>query len=120
MSARICGTPGCPTPIPKDARGGRCSACRSALEAQRGSRIDRGYDAAHVAQRADYQRRMDDGETFDCWRCGHPIDPQTWQLGHCDTDRAIYHGPECTPCNSATSGRHGTPCPHPSHISPDA
>lgn len=48
---------------------------------------------------------MNAGETFDCWRCTDPIDPEHWHLGHDDDDRSQYRGPECVPCNTATSGR---------------
>lgn len=69
----------------------------------------------HKDLRAKYQRRMDNGERFNCWRpeCGKPIDPTSWQLGHCDIDRTKYHGPEHGGCNQATAGRVG--CPHESH-----
>jgi hypothetical protein len=48
---------------------------------------------------------MKAGETFTCWRCGAPIDPNNWHLGHDDYDRRLYRGPECPPCNLATAGR---------------
>ncbi len=57
---------------------------------------------------------MDDGVAFACWRCGRHVDPTDWRLGHCDINRGVYHGPECVPCNQATSGRSG--CPHLSHL----
>lgn len=56
---------------------------------------------------------MDKGHRFRCWRCGNPIDPSDWTLGHCDIDRGVYHGPECPPCDYATAGR--SDCPHHSH-----
>lgn len=102
---------GCPTGAVTDRP--RCPACTRAKERTRGTRQERGYDAEHDVTRADYQSRMDDGETFRCWRCGEPIDPAHWTLGHCDIDRRNYHGPECPPCDYATSGRTG--CPHRSH-----
>lgn len=71
----------------------------------RATRQERGYGAEHEALRADYQRRMNQGQAFDCWRCHDPIDPEHWHLGHDDHDRTVYHGPECVPCNTATSGR---------------
>ena len=45
-----------------------------------------------------------------CWRCGERITAlQPWDLGHCDDDRSVTHGPECVPCNRGAAG----PCPHP-------
>lgn len=54
----------------------------------------RGYGGSHQAKRAAIQRRMDRGETFNCWRCGLPVDPANWDLGHDDHDRTKYRGPE--------------------------
>ena len=101
MSLRVCAQPGCPALQPET----RCLDHRREQEQARGSRQQRGYGAAHEQLRADYQRRMNRGETFDCWRCDDQIDPEHWQLGHDDHDRSIYRGPECVPCNLATSGR---------------
>ena len=83
----------------------RCTTCERAKDKARGTRQQRGYDAAHDRLRAACQRRMDEGETFDCLRCTKPIDPSYWRLGHDDHDRSIYRGPECVPCNQATKGR---------------
>lgn len=102
MALRVCSEPNCPVLVDK----GRCAAHRRDRERRRGSRQARGYDRAHDALRAQYQRDMDRGKRFDCWRCDNPIDPQSWHLGHDDFDRAVYRGPECVPCNTATSGRH--------------
>ncbi len=109
MARRPCAEPGCPTIT--DAT--RCPTHTRARDRARGTRQERGYGAAHDRLRADYQRRMDRGETFECWRCGDDINPERWTLGHCDDDRAHYHGPECPPCDYATSGR--GECPHASH-----
>ncbi len=83
----------------------RCPACTRVLDKTRGTKQQRGYDADHDRLRAAYQRRMDAGETFDCWRCHQPINPHHWHLGHDDHDRTRYRGPECPPCNTATKGR---------------
>lgn len=109
MSVRVCLEPGCPTLTRKS----RCTEHERAREKARGTRQERGYDAAHYRLRAEYQRRMDAGERFVCWRCAEPINPNAWTLGHCDDDRTKHHGPECPPCDYATAGRAG--CPHPSH-----
>lgn len=106
---KVCLEPGCPTLTKRS----RCPEHERAKDKARGTRQQRGYDAAHDRLRADYQRRMDAGERFDCWRCERPIDPLAWTLGHCDDDRRVYHGPECPPCDYATSGRSG--CPHGAH-----
>lgn len=110
MSMRVCAEVGCPVLVEQDTRDGRCDQHRRQRDKARGTRQERGYDAAHVALRADYQRRMDHGETFTCWRCEeqgrpHDVDPANWHLGHDDLDRNEYRGPECPAGNLATSGR---------------
>lgn len=82
------------------------------LRIERGSTAARGYGRAHQVLRADYQKRMDAGEQFSCWRCGMMLDPNVpWELGHDDYDRSIYRGPEhrgreCPQGgNRATAGR---------------
>ena len=97
MALKVCSQPGCPRLQPET----RCAEHRREREQARGSRQARGYGAAHDALRREYQRRMDDGETFTCWRpdCDRPIDPAHWHLGHDDSDRSTYRGPECPACN---------------------
>lgn len=111
MSKRVCLESGCPLLI--DAGEGRCTKHKRVRDKARGTRQDRGYDAVHDRLRAVWQRKLDAGHMVTCWRCNKPIDPNDWTLGHCDIDRSIYHGPECPPCDYATSGRTG--CPHESH-----
>ena len=110
MALRVCAEPGCPELQPEP----RCFTHRRDKDKARGSRQERGYDSAHDRLRAKYQRSMDAGRTYRCWRCDQPINPHAWTLGHCDTDRSTYHGPECPPCDYATSGR-GSECPNPTH-----
>ena len=101
MAKRPCIEVGCPTVTDRT----RCPEHERARDKARGTRQARGYDSAHDRLRADYQRRMSAGERFTCWRCGDPIDPTSWHLGHDDHDRSVYRGPECVGCNTATSGR---------------
>jgi hypothetical protein len=79
----------------------------------------RGYGRAHRKLRADWQRRMDEGETVNCWRCGEPIEPgEAWDLGHDDDDRTLYRGPEhAGRCNRSAAGRRGhiASCRNPAH-----
>lgn len=98
---RVCAEPSCPNVQPE----ARCLDHRRAYERGRGTRQQRGYDAAHIRIRASYQQRMDAGEVFACWRCGKPIDPNAWDLGHADNDRTKYRGPECRKCNRGTAAR---------------
>lgn len=98
---KVCAEAGCP----KLQAESRCPDHRRERERTRGTRQARGYDAPHDRLRAAYQRRMDAGEHFSCWRCSRPIDPTSWHLGHDDHDRSAYRGPECVPCNTATAGR---------------
>jgi DNA-directed RNA polymerase subunit RPC12/RpoP len=106
---KVCSEPGCPNLQAES----RCLEHRRQQERARGTRQERGYDKAHDQLRAQYQERMDEGQVYDCWRCGQPVDRTNWTLGHCDDNRSRYHGPECPPCDYATSGR--TACSHPSH-----
>ena len=97
----------CPTLIPT---GNRCAECRRRhrQDNPRGTRREQGYGPGHRPLRRHYAERMAQGETFTCWRCGRPIDPNDWDLGHDDNDRSIYRGPECRPCNRATASRRPT------------
>jgi hypothetical protein len=98
----------CPTLI---ASGSRCTSCERKRDRGRGTRQNRGYDAAYDATRRDYQRRLDQGERIWCWRCPeldrppHLIEPGSdWQLGHDNHDRTIIRGPQCAATNEATAG----------------
>lgn len=84
---------------------GRCPDHERDRDRRRGTRQQRGYDTAYDTLRRDYQRRMNQGAPFTCWRCGDPIDPEHWSLGHDDDDRSVIRGPECNPCNYSTSSR---------------
>lgn len=60
-----------------------------------GSTTRGGWGAKHQALRKAYKERMEQGETFVCWRCGGPVNPALpWDLGHDDVDRTITRGPE--------------------------
>jgi hypothetical protein len=60
-----------------------------------GSTTAGGWGAKHQALRAEYVKRMAQGEQFNCWRCGLWINPaMPWHLGHDDHDRTQYRGPE--------------------------
>lgn len=102
---KVCNEPGCPNLQPE----ARCPDHRRAYERGRGSRQARGYDAAFDAAGRDYQRLIDGGKRYACWRCTKPIKGTRrgidWQLGHDDHDRTIIRGPEHPVCNLATSGR---------------
>lgn len=100
---KVCTQPGCPT-IGNWTRG-RCPIHERARDKQRGTRAQRGYDAAYDRERKAWQARLDHGERLTCWRCGNPIDPAAWHLGHDDHDRTVIHGPECPPCNLSAAGR---------------
>ena len=110
MSKRVCLEPGCPNLTTKS----RCQQHEREHDRARGTRRDRGYDAAHDRLRAAWQRQLDGGAVVYCWRCllsgkRTRIDPAHWHLGHDDDDRTKHRGPECPPCNLATSGRRISP-----------
>ena len=91
----------CPRLIPN---GSRCPACTRAKDQERGSREARGYGHTHRRLRAEYQNRMTAGERFSCWRCGNPIDPGNWHLGHTDGQTG-WAGPEHPDCNIGAANR---------------
>lgn len=71
----------------------------------RGSTTQRGYGAAHQAERKRLAPMVARGEAT-CWRCNQPIEPGApWDLGHDDNDRSIYRGPECRTCNRGAPRR---------------
>lgn len=77
------------------------------------STTSRGYGHNHQLERERWRPHVEAGNV-DCWRCTHRIQPdQPWDLGHDDTDRTKYRGPEHVACNRGTYGReHGDPQPH--------
>lgn len=104
MTKRVCIEDGCP--VLTDAT--RCADHTKRRDHERGTRQQRGYDAAYDAARRDYQRRMDQGERFNCWRCAelghlHHVDPTRWHLGHSNEDRSVIRGPQCPQSNLDTS-----------------
>lgn len=107
MTSRVCSVPGCPVISDKP----RCPAHRRAAEQARGTRKDRGYDAAHIREGNAWRAKVRAGELVTCWRCGQPIvDASDLHLGHDDRDRTITRGPEHgRACNLSAAGkaRHG-------------
>lgn len=98
---RVCGEPDCP----ELTHATRCHMHRREREQLRGTRQARGYGAAHVATRDAWVPIVAAGHV-PCARCGELITPgSSWDLGHHDTDRATYTGPEHAACNRATAGR---------------
>ena len=102
MKYRVCPKADCPVLIPSTAR--YCPAHMRDYEVRRGTPEQRGYNADHRRLRAAYQRRLDAGEAIPCARCGQPVDPRDWDLGHTD-DRTAWTGPEHAHCNRSAAGR---------------
>lgn len=104
MALRVCSEPGCPELVTK----GRCQAHSRAHEQRRGSRQERGYDAAHDRLRVWWAPKVALG-VIDCARCHKRISPlEEWHLDHTD-DRTGYLGPSHAACNTGHAS-----------ISPDA
>lgn len=102
---RVCAEPGCPelgtTP--------RCPTHTREREHARGTRQQRGYDAAYDRARRSWQRRLDRGEHVDCHApvCLMPsrwlLPGQPFDLGHDDQRR--IRGPEHPICNRSAGGK---------------
>lgn len=97
---RACSQPGCPTLTTTR----HCPDHTRSAEQARGSRQARGYDAAHLQERARWKRPVELGEV-DCARCGRRILlGQAWHLDHTD-DRHGYLGPSHAACNTSAGGK---------------
>lgn len=97
---KVCAVPDCPVLTP--AR--RCPTHEAEAERKRGTRQQRGYGAAHDAERRAWAPRVLNGDVL-CARCRLVIEPgQRWHLDHTD-DRAGYLGPSHADCNNAAGGR---------------
>ena len=104
MAVRVCRD--CPRIIPAAAYKGRCPECSRRADKARGTRRERGYDAAHDREAKRWRAKITAGERVTCWRCGEPItDPSDCHLGHDDRDRSITRGPEHATCNLSAAGR---------------
>lgn len=65
----------------------------------------RGYGEPHRRERGAYELAVRQGRVT-CWRCGQPIRPtDEWDLGHDDTDRNRYRGPEHAACNRSAAAK---------------
>jgi hypothetical protein len=86
-------------------RSGRCEHCRRQHWNSLPSTVERGYGAEHRALREQWRPMVEAGRVV-CWRCGELIQPgDAWDLGHSDTDRSVYRGPEHRAHNRATRSR---------------
>jgi hypothetical protein len=95
----------CPTRNLTTHRSGRCEHCRRASWRARGTTAERGYGADHERLRARWAPIVAAGRV-NCARCHEQILPaDAWDLGHSDTDRTQYGGPEHRACNRATRSR---------------
>jgi len=94
MAMRVCAEAGCP----ELTKGTRCPTHTRTRDKARGTRQERGYDAAHVRLRASWARKVATGQV-DCARCHKRISPlEPWHLDHTD-DRSGYLGPSHEACN---------------------
>lgn len=102
MTSRVCLEVGCPVLTKGKSR---CDQHERAKDKARGTRQERGYDAAHDATRARWAPLVATGHVR-CWRCREYIASDApFDLGHDDKDRTKYRGPEHVACNRATASR---------------
>lgn len=99
----------CPTLVPADTYKDMCPACRRATDQARGGRTERGYGAAHQAERATYIALIKAGTTVRCVTCNAKLDT-TLHLGHNDA-RTDWIGPQCAFCNDSQAGTKSHPAP---------
>jgi hypothetical protein len=94
VALKVCAETGCPELVD----GTRCPTHTRTADRRRGTRQQRGYDAAHDRLRAKWARKVATGQ-INCARCGKRISPlEEWHLDHTD-DRASYLGPSHALCN---------------------
>lgn len=108
---KVCSCIGCaahPGSCPELVSKGKCEDCGREAEQRRGTRQQRGYDAAHDRLRGQWKPKVESGDV-DCARCGRPIlAGQAWALDHND-DRTAYLGPSHATCNNRAGGRAAHP-----------
>ena len=102
---RVCAEPDCPELVTR----GRCTTHTREQDRQRGTRQQRGYDAAHDRLRRTWEPRVDLGRVqchaHVCLMPARLIIPGTpWDLGHSD-DRTTWTGPEHARCNRSAGAR---------------
>jgi hypothetical protein len=69
----------------------------------------RGYGNHHQILRKRWAKVVEAGDGY-CARCGKWIPPgEPWDLGHDDTDRTKYRGPEHQACNRGAPNRAEVP-----------
>lgn len=101
MAKRVCAEAGCPTLTDRT----RCPDHERARDRARGTRQQRGYDAAHDAIRRASVAKLNAGQMLTCWRCGGPITSAAdLHIGHDDIDRTITRGDEHSSCNLSAAG----------------
>lgn len=102
---RVCAEPDCPTLGTTT----RCTHHTRVVDKARGTRQQRGYDAAYDEARRKWKPQVEAG-LIDCHAptCLMPIRRillgAPWDLGH-DDDRRIIRGPEHRRCNRAAGGK---------------
>lgn len=102
MAKRICAEPGCPELTNTT----RCPDHTRQHDRARGTRQQRGYNAAHDATRRASIAKLNAGQTLTCWRCNGPITTVAdLHIGHDDHDRSITRGDEHARCNLQAAGR---------------
>lgn len=95
MALKVCAERGCPELTDTT----RCPAHTKAKDKARGTRQQRGYDAAHDRLRARWAPKVATGQV-NCARCHKRIGAlDEWHLDHTD-DRAGYLGPSHASCNT--------------------
>jgi hypothetical protein len=96
VALKVCAESGCPELTDQT----RCVAHARTQDKRRGTRQQRGYDAAHDRSRAKWARKVATGQVM-CARCKKRISPlEPWHLDHTD-DRAGYLGPSHGHCNTS-------------------
>lgn len=98
---RVCSQPGCGVLVPKS---GYCTSHVRERARARGTRQQRGYDAAHDRMRLEVAKLVAKGQAV-CPKCGRPVLPGSeWHLGHTD-DRTSWTGAEHAFCNLSAAGK---------------
>jgi hypothetical protein len=96
MTMRVCAEHGCPELTTTT----RCTTHTKANDKARGTRQQRGYDAAHERLRTRWAPKVATG-TVHCARClGRITALDEWHLDHTD-DRTGYLGPSHALCNTS-------------------